>query len=107
MIHYKLAAEYREVIDRHRREIPYQSRDIDRFLAALIGVAELIDVRYLLRPNLPDESDNFVMEIAFAASPCTIVTHNVRDLRGGELRWPGVLVKTPGFGKYIRPTSAS
>lgn len=45
--------------------------------------------------NLPDEVDNFVYEAAFAASPATIVTHNVRDFRKPEIDWPGVLVKTP------------
>ena len=39
--------------------------------------------------------DNFIYEIAFAASPCTIVSHNVRDFAAPELRWPGVMVKTP------------
>jgi uncharacterized protein len=52
-------------------------------------------VRYLWRPSLPDEADNFVYEAAFAASPATIVTHNVRDFREPEIEWPGVLVKTP------------
>jgi hypothetical protein len=36
-----------------------------------------------------------VFEAAFAASPATIITHNVRDFRRPEIVWPGVLVKTP------------
>ncbi len=52
-------------------------------------------MRYLWRPNLRDEGDNFVYEAAFAASPATIVTHNLRDFRKPELDWPGVFVKTP------------
>jgi hypothetical protein len=69
---------------------------LDRFLAALVGVGQEVQVWYLLRPNLPDEGDNFIFEIAFAASPCAIVTHNVRDFAKPELRWPGVIVQTPG-----------
>ena len=52
-------------------------------------------MRYLCRPNLPDEGDNFVYEAAFATSPATIVTHNLRDFRKPEIEWPGILVKTP------------
>ena len=75
-------------------ELIYSPRQIERLLAALAGVSEEVEVRYLWRPNLPGENGNFVFEAAFAASPATIVTHNVRDFRG-EMAWPGVLVKTP------------
>jgi predicted nucleic acid-binding protein len=57
--------------------------------------AQEVEVRDLWRPNLRDEGDNFVFEAAFAASPATIVTHNVRDFRQPEMEWPGVLIKTP------------
>jgi hypothetical protein len=66
---------------------------IERILAALVGVAEEVTVRFLWRPNLLDEGDNLVVEIAVAAQPCTIVTHNVRDFQAGELRFPTVFVK--------------
>lgn len=94
--HHKLWWEYRDVLRRMQStgEIAYSWRRIERLLAALAGVSEEVEVRYLWRPNLPDESDNFVFEVAFAASPATIVTHNIRDFRG-ELLWSGVLVKTP------------
>jgi hypothetical protein len=58
-------------------------------------VAEEVTVRFLWRPNLLDEGDNFVVEIAVAAQPCTIVTHNVRDFHTGELQFPAVFVKRP------------
>ena len=97
VIHYKLLAEYCSVLARaaHLAEIGFTPARLDRFLAAIVTVAEEVSVRYLWRPNLPDEDDNFIYEIAFAASPCTIVSHNVRDFAAPELRWPGVVVKTP------------
>ena len=64
--------------------------------AHLVAVATEIDVRYLWRPNLRDEGDNFVLEIAVAAWPCTIVTHNVSDFSSAELRFPQVVTCTPG-----------
>jgi len=79
----------------NRGELVFSQGQVERFLAALVTASEEVEVRYLWRPNLPDESDNFVYEAAFAASPATIVTHNVRDFRRPEIDWPGVLVKTP------------
>ncbi len=97
MCHYKLLAEYSDVLYRmvRRSELVYSATQIERFLAALVTVTEEVEVRYLWRPNLRDEGDNFVFEIAFAASPATIVTHNVRDFRRPQISWPCVLVKTP------------
>jgi hypothetical protein len=95
--HYKLMAQYREVLLRtlKRGELAYSATQIERLLAAFVTAVEEVEVRYLWRPNLRDEGDNFVFELAFAASPATIVTHNVRDFRKPEIEWPGVSAKTP------------
>jgi len=94
--HYKLLAEYRDVLFRmvRRRKLVFSLAQVERFLAAFVTAAQEVEVRYLWRPNLPDEADNFVYEAAFAASSATIVTHNLRDFRPPQLAWPGVLVKT-------------
>ena len=95
--HYKLLSEYSEVLFRmvRRGELAYSRDQGADFLASLVTAALEVEVRYLWRPNLPDEGDNFVFEAAFAASPAMIVTHNVRDFRRPEMDWPGVLVRTP------------
>ncbi len=95
--HYKLLSEYRDVLFRmaRRGELVFSQAQLERFLGALVAAAQEVEVRYLWRPNLPDEADNFIYEAAFAASPATIITHNVRDFRKPEIEWPGVLVKTP------------
>jgi len=49
----------------------------------------------LWRPNLPDEGDNHVLELAVAGSAQTIVTSNVRDFQRGELRFPDLEILTP------------
>lgn len=77
------------------RELEFSRDQVERLLAAIVTAAQEVEVRYLWRPNLADEGDNFVYEAAVAASPATIVTHNVRDFRNPEIEWPGVLVKTP------------
>lgn len=47
------------------------------------------------RPNLPDEGDNHLIELALAGGAQAIVTHNLRDLRGGELQLGTLRVMTP------------
>ena len=96
-MHFKLLAQYWDVLTRpeYRAHLIYTPAQIERVIAALVGVAEEVNVRFLWRPNLLDEGDNFVVEIAVAAQPCTIVTHNVRDFHAGELRFPAVFIKRP------------
>jgi predicted nucleic acid-binding protein len=63
-------------------------------LDALLAIAQQSDVHYLWRPNLLDEGDNFVLESAIASS-ALIVTKNLRDFHGGELKFPDLIVLTP------------
>jgi putative PIN family toxin of toxin-antitoxin system len=64
-------------------------------LAALARQGRWVSVYYGWRPNLPDEADNHLIELALAGGAVAIVTHNVRDLRGGELRLGQLRVCTP------------
>jgi len=96
VMHYKLLSEYRDVLSRRfSGGPPFTPAQLETLLASLADAGEEVDVRYLWRPNLRDEGDNFIYEIAVAASPCTIVSHNVRDFAMPETPWSGILVKTP------------
>jgi len=64
-------------------------------LAALAKQARWISVYYGWRPNLPDEGDNHLIELALAGGAQAIVTHNLRDLMGGQLRLGKLRVLTP------------
>ena len=50
----------------------------------------------LWRSNLPDESDNQLIELAVAGDAAGIVTGNVSDIGAGELVFEGFRVVTPG-----------
>ncbi len=64
-------------------------------LAALARQGRWVTVYYGWRPNLPDEADNHLIELALAGGARAIVTHNLRDLRGGELSLGSLRVMTP------------
>lgn len=64
-------------------------------LAALASVSRWVRVYFAWRPNLPDEADNHLIELAVAGGAVAIITHNVRDLDGGELRFDGIKTVTP------------
>ena len=98
VVHQKLVYEYRDVLSRPDllAESGLAFSEVEIVMAQLVASAAEVDVRYLWRPNLKDEGDNFILEIAVAAWPVTIVTHNVADFSRAELRFPQVAVTTPG-----------
>jgi predicted nucleic acid-binding protein len=98
VIHHKLVYEYRDVLSRPPilASTGLSWAEVETVLAHLVAMAHEIDIHYLWRPNLKDEGDNFVLEIAVAAPPCTIVTHNLNDFVRAQLRFPHVQLCTPG-----------
>jgi len=64
-------------------------------LAALASRAKWVTMYYGWRPNLPDEGDNHLIELAIAGGAKAVVTHNIKDVNHGELQWAGLLVVTP------------
>jgi predicted nucleic acid-binding protein len=64
---------------------------LDIFLAA----CRWTRIYYAWRPNLRDEGDNHLIELAVAGAADCIVTRNLRDLTSMELRFPQIRILTP------------
>ena len=88
--------EYEELLGRttFMAKSPLTPRQRDTLFAAFLSVAEWIKVYFLWRPNLPDETDNHVIELALAGAAQTVVTHNLGDLQQGELRFPDLKIQS-------------
>jgi len=74
-----------ETTDNGRRQV----------LAALAAAGRWVKIFYGWRPNLRDEGDNHLVELAIAGGAKGIVTYNIRDFTLPELRWPTLAILTP------------
>jgi putative PIN family toxin of toxin-antitoxin system len=92
-----LFAEYEDVFGRPGMldRSPLSSAERDELLDAFLSVCNWTPVFFLWRPNLPDEGDNHLIELAVAGRATSLITHNVKDLRRGELRFPQLRIETP------------
>lgn len=80
---------------RIRRACPLDDGEIRDFLNAFYSVCHWVTIYYLWRPNLTDEGDNFLIELALAGGSQKIVTNNVKDLAAAELRFDELQILTP------------
>lgn len=92
-----LFAEYESLLT--RAEL-FESCRLDRtqreaLLDAFLSVCRWTNIYYGWRPNLRDEADNHLIELAIAGGAAIIVTKNVKDFRGAELHFPGLRVLLP------------
>ena len=97
-----LLAEYEDVLGRKllfarsRLSVGERNELFDIFLAH----CEWTRIYFGWRPNLRDESDNHLVELAVAGGASHVVTRNVRHVGRMELRFPQLSVVTPE--KFIK-----
>ncbi len=92
-----LYTEYESVLSRERlfRDCALDSRERTALFEAFLHVCRWTRVYFAWRPNVPDESDNHVVELAVAGGAEAIVTRNVRDFARMELRFARLEVLDP------------
>jgi predicted nucleic acid-binding protein len=92
-----LLAEYEDVLSRSALFVDsvLSAKERGELFDGLMNRCRWIEVFYAWRPNLPDEADNHLIELAVAAHADAIVTRKLRDIARGELKFPMLRVLTP------------
>lgn len=101
-----LLAEYEDVLGRAAlfRKSHLTAAEREELLDIFLAACQWTRIYFGWRPNLPDESDNHLVELAVAGGARRIVTHNLRDLQGKELKFPGLVAVTPAyFLREVKP----
>lgn len=92
-----LFQEYEDVSSRDNiRELcPLSTDELRELLNAFYSVCQWVPIYYLWRPNLPDEADNFLIELAIAGNATCVVTNNIKHMKNSELVFPELHILTP------------
>ena len=92
-----LFLEYESVVFREeiRTKCILTETEILILLESLMHVSLWIDVYYLWRPNLRDESDNHLIELAIAGNAQIIATKNVKDFLNSDFIFPNLSILKP------------
>lgn len=92
-----LLSEYEDVLGRESlfKDCVLNAQERTDLLDALLSVSEWVKIYFSWQPNLPDEGDNHLVELAVAGAADRIVTYNHRHLSRAELRFPGLRIVSP------------
>ncbi|MDR2155655.1 MAG: putative toxin-antitoxin system toxin component, PIN family [Burkholderiaceae bacterium] len=92
-----LLFEYEDVLARPAlfADCRLSAAERDELLDIFLARCTWTKTYFAWRPNLRDEADNHVVELAVAAGASHIVTWNVRDFAAMELRFPALRLATP------------
>lgn len=74
---------------------PFSPREREEILNAFMHVSRWTRIYFLWRPNLPDEADNHLIELAVAGTAQAVVTKNTGDFARAELPFPGLRIVSP------------
>lgn len=74
---------------------PLEETEIRALLNAYYSVCEWVSIYYLWRPNLQDEGDNHIVELGVSGRAQYLITQNIRDFSGVQLKFDDLVVVTP------------
>lgn len=92
-----LLAEYEDVLGRAGlfESCRLSQAEREELLDIFLATCAWTRIYYAWRPNLPDEADNHLVELAVAGSAQFIVTRNLRDVARMEIKFPELRVMSP------------
>lgn len=92
-----LMAEYEDVLGRQSlfAKCRLSQAERDALLDIFLASCQWSRVYFGWRPNLPDEADNHLIELAVAGSAGYVVTRNLRHVARMELKFPDLKIVNP------------
>lgn len=92
-----LFSEYEDVINREGifEKCKLNITERNELLDAFLSVCEWTQIYYIWRPNLKDEADNHLVELAVASGANRIITRNLKDFRQTQLSFNSFKVCLP------------
>ncbi|WP_119292601.1 putative toxin-antitoxin system toxin component, PIN family [Azohydromonas sediminis] len=92
-----LLAEYEDVLSRGRlfATSRLDATEREELLDIFLAHGRWTRIYFGWRPNLRDEGDNHLIELAVAGGADYVVSQNLRDLKRHELKFPGLHAVTP------------
>lgn len=91
--------EYRDVLSRSENKtlLGLEDSDVETIMNFVVTVGRVTHISYSWRPNLRDEADNMIIELARASRSQFLITRNVKDMTvGADLMNDDIKVVTPG-----------
>ena len=91
-----LFLEYEDVMKREKIQTlcSLSIQEQEELFQAFLSTCKWNEIFYLWRPNLDDEGDDFLIELAVASNSSVIVSDNIKDIEYGELKFD-IEVLTP------------
>jgi putative PIN family toxin of toxin-antitoxin system len=82
-----LFREYESVMNREKIQklISLDKNEQMELFQAFLSMCRWNDIYYIWRPNLKDENDNFLVELAVASGAEAIITYNTKDFKNSQL----------------------
>ena len=101
--------EYQDVLTRDKslKNFKLQLNDVEKYLRFIAYIGKTFEIYFLLRPNLKDEKDNKIVELAVTSQSDYLITSNIRDFKNAELKFDQLKIITPSeFVKMWRNKNA-
>ena len=96
--------EYEAVMKRRKIQelTPLSEEEQKRLFYAYLSTCKWNEIYYMWRPNLKDEDDNFVVELAVASGAEYIITYNTKDFQKSELIFRHIIITPEEFIKEFK-----
>lgn len=92
-----LLAEYEAVLGREHLfgNARLNQAEREELLDIFLAHCQWTRIYYAWRPNLRDEGDNHLVELAVAGNARYLLTYNLRDFKAMELKFPEICICSP------------